>query len=474
MLSDYEPVIGLEVHVELKTDTKMFCACGTAFGAPPNTQCCPVCMGMPGALPVLNKKVIEYAIKAGLVTNCRISGLLKLDRKNYFYPDMPKGYQISQYDSPLCENGRVDIETPSGAKRIGIARIHIEEDAGKLIHDDKLGTMIDFNRCGIPLIEIVSEPDMRSAAEAVAYLKKLRTLLRYAGISDCKMNEGSMRCDINLSVRKKGSQTLNTKTEIKNLNSFAFAGRAIEYEFKRQVEEIERGGTIAHETRRFDESSGETLPMRKKEHIDNYRCFPDPDLPPVAIDAGLVSRLKNEVPVLPDERKQKYIKKYSLSPYDAEFLTNEREVADWFETAAERTRYPKILANLTISEILKQIPEENGEIPIFANSAAVVCDLAGDGRVSTGTAKKLIKELSLHDFEPETAVKERALWQINDEQELANFVADAISENPKAVSDYKKGKKAAAKAIIGLAIAKSNGRGNPEIIQRLVVDALKE
>jgi aspartyl-tRNA(Asn)/glutamyl-tRNA(Gln) amidotransferase subunit B len=474
MFSDYEPVIGLEVHMELKTDTKIFCGCKTAFGAPPNTQCCPVCMGMPGTLPVLNKKVVEYAIKAGLATGCRISSFSKQDRKNYFYPDLPKAYQISQYDLPLCENGGVDIETPSGVKRIGITRIHIEEDAGKLIHDAKHGTMIDCNRCGVPLIEIVSEPDLRSPDEAVAYLKKMRAVILYTGVSDCKMNEGSMRCDVNLSVRKKGENVLNTRTEMKNINSFVFVAKAIEYEFRRQVEAVENGETIIQETRRFDEATGKTFPMRSKENANDYRYFPDPDLPPIVTDSVMLSRLKSEIPALPDERKRRYIGEYGLTPLDAELLTTERAVADWFETAAKMTRYPKLAANFAISEVIKLVPPDGGEVPVSAKGMASVCDLAGDGKINAGTAKQLIKELSRGVVDPVRLVEERGLYQINDEALLSKLVAEAMAENPKSVADYKKGKTAAAKAIIGQTIAKTDGLGNPELIQRLVMKALGE
>ncbi|NCB30577.1 MAG: Asp-tRNA(Asn)/Glu-tRNA(Gln) amidotransferase subunit GatB, partial [Clostridia bacterium] len=303
----YEMVIGLEVHVELKTKTKIFCACPTAFGAVPNTQCCPVCAGMPGVLPVLNKKVVEYAIKAGLATHCRIATYSKNDRKNYFYPDLPKAYQISQYDLPLCEGGYVDITTEEGEKRIGITRIHMEEDAGKLLHDAGHGTLIDLNRCGVPLIEIVSEPDMRSAKEAVAYLKKLRSIVLYTDISDAKMNEGSLRCDVNISVREKGAESFGVRAEIKNINSFAFVAKAIEYEFRRQVTALEAGKPIVQETRRFDPATGKTNSMRSKENANDYRYFPDPDLLPIRTDAQTLARIAASIPPLPDTRRRKYM-----------------------------------------------------------------------------------------------------------------------------------------------------------------------
>ncbi|MEE1066805.1 MAG: Asp-tRNA(Asn)/Glu-tRNA(Gln) amidotransferase subunit GatB, partial [Acutalibacteraceae bacterium] len=307
MAKEYEMVIGLEVHVELKTKTKIFCNCETSFGAEPNSHTCPVCMGLPGTLPVLNDKVVEYAVKAGLATNCKIANFSKQDRKNYFYPDLPKAYQISQFDLPLCEHGYLDIETESGSKRIGITRIHIEEDAGKLVHDDIHGTMIDCNRCGVPLIEIVSEPDIRSAEEAKAYLQKLRAIILYTGISDCKMNEGSFRCDVNLSVREKGSKKFGTRTEMKNINSFQFVVKAIEYEYKRQIEAIENGEKIVQETRKFDADTGKTYSMRGKENANDYRYFPDPDLPPIELSDEKIEKIKTTIPELPDARKKKYM-----------------------------------------------------------------------------------------------------------------------------------------------------------------------
>ena len=317
MMQDYEMVIGLEVHVELKTETKIFCGCSTKFGAPPNTQCCPVCTGMPGSLPVLNGKVVEYAVMAGLATNCEIATYSKQDRKNYFYPDLPKAYQISQYDLPLCSHGYLDIETEAGKKRIGITRIHIEEDAGKLTHVEGHGTLIDCNRCGVPLIEIVSEPDLRSAEETKAYLQKLRAIILYTGVSDCKMNEGSFRCDVNLSIRKKGSDQLGTRTEMKNLNSFQSVVKAIEYEFARQVSVLDEGGEVIQETRRFDMNTGKTASMRSKENADDYRYFPDPDLVPIVVSDTFRKELEDRIPVLPDQRKQQYQSQYGLSSLTA-------------------------------------------------------------------------------------------------------------------------------------------------------------
>ena len=470
----YEMVIGLEVHVELKTKTKIFCSCPTTFGAEPNTQCCPVCMGYPGTLPVLNKKVVEYAVKAGLATNCKIANYSKEDRKNYFYPDLPKAYQISQYDLPLCEHGWLDVETEEGAKRIGITRIHIEEDAGKLVHDDKHGTMIDCNRCGVPLIEIVSEPDIRSAEEAKAYLQKLRAIILYTGVSDCKMQEGSLRCDVNLSVRKAGEEKFGTRTEMKNLNSFQFIVKAIEYEYKRQVDAIEAGEAIVQETRRFDPATGKTYTMRSKENANDYRYFPDPDLPPIELTDTAIKALGDEIPELPDARKKAYMEKYGLTAYDGEVLTSDKAMADYFEAAAATTKHPKLAANLLISEFMRLVESESFTCPVSAAHLGELATLVGDDVINSSTAKKLIKELFETDASPKALVEERGLAQINDEVLLGKLVAEAVAANPKAVADVKRGKPAAAKSIVGVVMGKTAGKGNPVIINRLLEEELKK
>ncbi len=464
----YEMVIGLETHVELKTDTKIFCSCPTTFGAEPNTHVCPVCMGYPGTLPVLNGKVVEYAIKAGLATNCAIARYSKEDRKNYFYPDLPKAYQISQYDLPLCEHGYLDIESENGAKRIGITRIHIEEDAGKLIHDDEHGTLIDCNRCGVPLIEIVSEPDMRSGEEAVAYLRKLRAVILYTGVSDCKMQEGSLRCDVNLSVRKIGEKELGTRTEMKNLNSFQFVLKAIEYEFKRQVDAIENGENIIQETRRFDSATGKTSAMRSKEDSSDYRYFPDPDLPPIITSEERLSEISASIPQLPDKRKAVYVEKYGISPYNGEMLTGQVEIADYFEAAAAVCEYPKILGNLIVSEVFRLLPPESADIPVKPKRLAKIADLMGSGVINSGTAKKLVSRLWEEDFDVEKAVEEQGLGQINDREALGRIVAEVMESNPKSIADFKNGKLQAVKALMGQAMAKTSGRGNPALIQEIL------
>ncbi len=468
MIKDYEMVIGLEVHCELKTKTKIFCSCPTTFGAAPNTHVCPVCLGLPGTLPVLNRKVVDYAIKAGLATNCSITEFSKSDRKNYFYPDLPKAYQISQYDLPLCQHGYLDIETSSGSKRIGITRIHIEEDAGKLVHDEEFGTMLDANRCGVPLIEIVSEPDIRSAEEAVAYLKKLRAIILYTGVSDCKMQEGSMRADVNLSVRKKGTEKFGTRTEMKNLNSFLFIEKAIEYEYKRQVEAIESGEEIVQETRRYDQSSGKTFSMRKKEDANDYRYFPDPDLAPIISPYDYVMKLKSEIPELPDARKEKYMDKYGLTAYDAEMIVGDIEISDYFEKGAEKTDYQKTFANLLIGDCFSMTSADEPEIKISAQSLAEIAQMTGDGTINSSTGKKLIKNLWGTDESPKEYVEKNNLKQINDKDELKAYFDAAVEANPKAVADYKSGKKAAIRSVIGVVMKKTGGRANPAVLNSVL------
>lgn len=472
-VKDYEMVVGLETHVELKTATKIFCSCPTAFGAEPNTQCCPVCTGMPGSLPVLNRQVVNYAVKAGLATNCQIASYSKEDRKNYFYPDLPKAYQISQYDLPLCEHGYLDIETGEGHKRIGITRIHIEEDAGKLIHQEGKGTLIDCNRCGVPLIEIVSEPDFRSVEEIKAYLQKLRATILYTGVSDCKMNEGSLRVDVNLSVRKKGEEAFGTRTEMKNLNSFQFIAKAVEYEFQRQVEAVEAGEEIIQETRRFDQAAGKTFSMRRKEDANDYRYFPDPDLPPIQVTPALLQELRAQIPVLPDQRKKDYVERYGLTAYAAEQITLSREAADYFEQAAEKTRYPKLAANLVLSEVLRLMPSDEAEIPVSPEHLGRLADLFGDGRVNSGTCRQVLSLLWENDQDPEALVAEKGLEQVSDPELLSKLADEVLDQQPKMIADYRKGKTAAFQGLMGQMMKKTKGRGNPLKIQEILLEKLK-
>lgn len=473
MAKEYEMVIGLEVHVELKTKTKIFCNCETSFGAEPNIHTCPVCMGLPGTLPVLNDKVVEYAVKAGLATNCKIANFSKQDRKNYFYPDLPKAYQISQFDLPLCEHGYLDIETESGSKRIGITRIHIEEDAGKLVHDDIHGTMIDCNRCGVPLIEIVSEPDIRSAEEAKAYLQKLRAIILYTGISDCKMNEGSFRCDVNLSVREKGTEKFGTRTEMKNINSFQYVVKAIEYEYKRQIEAIEDGEEIVQETRKFDADTGKTYSMRGKENANDYRYFPDPDLPPIELSDEKIEKIKTTIPELPDARKKKYMEKYGISAYISEKIISDIDMADYFEKVATLAKTPKVAANILVGEVARLNTAEMFYCPISAVNIAKLSDLISDEVINTSTAKKLIARMWEDDSDPVLIVEKENLKQINDRDFLAKIATEVIENSPKLVSEYKNGKQQAIKALMGQAMSKTTGKANPvvmeEIIKKLII-----
>ena len=471
-LSAYEMVIGLEVHAELATKTKIFCDCPTAFGAEPNTQCCPVCMGMPGTLPVLNRQVVRYAAKAGMALNCTVAAFSKQDRKNYFYPDLPKAYQISQYDLPLCEHGYLDIETKSGKSRIGITRIHIEEDAGKLIHKEDGSTLCDYNRCGVPLIEIVSEPDIRSAEEAVAYVQKLRAILLYAGVSDCRMQEGSLRCDVNLSVRRKGEQGFGVRTEMKNLNSFQSIAKAVSYEFARQAEAVETGEGVVQETRRYDQQSGKTFSMRRKENANDYRYFPDPDLVPIVLDGAVKAALLAEIPALPDVRKEQYAAQYGLSAYDAQMLVMERAVADSFEAAAAQTKAPKLLANLLLSSVPRLPLQDGAAVPVAPAHLAKLADFLADGAVGSSAAKKVLAMLWEEDRDPEAAIAEQGLWQINGRAELEPAVRRVLAASAQAAADYRRGKKAALEALVGKVIRDTDGRANPAVVRTMLCELL--
>ena len=469
----YEAVIGLEVHAELRTATKIFCACPTDFGALPNTQCCPICMGMPGTMPTLNRRVVELAIRAGLALGCEISEVSRTDRKQYFYPDLPKAYQISQDAVPICKNGSLTVKVGQRERRIGITRIHIEEDAGKLIHDPEQGTLIDCNRCGVPLIEIVSEPDIRTPQEAAAYLQKLRAVIAYTGVSDCKMQEGSLRCDVNLSIRKKG-QPFGTRTEMKNLNSFQSISRAIEFEYARQVAALDAGEEIVQETRRFDQASGKTFSMRTKENADDYRYFPDPDLQPIVIDDALIDELRREIPRLPDERKSRYIRDFGLTAYDAELIVAQREVADWFEACVMSTVVPKIAANLTIAEVLTRLSPDEAVIPITPVHFGRLCDLTAAGKLSSTGARKLLGFLWEHDDDPDAVAEREALWQLDDPVILRPIMEKVIEDNPRIVADYRAGKKKAVQSLIGQAMRATKGRGNPGVMQQLLTALLGE
>ena len=437
----YEPVIGLEVHAQLLTKSKIFCSCSTQFGAEPNSHACPVCMGMPGVLPVLNKNVVEYAMKMALATHCRINGVCNFARKNYFYPDLPKGYQISQYAQPLSEHGYVDIEQNGDKKRIGITRIHMEEDAGKLIHDEHTqSSYVDLNRTGVPLIEIVSEPDMRNAEEAAAYLKRLHEILVYLEICDGNMEEGSFRCDANVSLRPKGETAFGTRAELKNMNSFRNVQRAIEYEIKRQQYILESGQEVIQETRLWDDSQGVTLPMRGKEEAHDYRYFPDPDLVPIVTNEAWIEEIKNSLPELPLEKRERFIRDYQIPLYDAGVLSSSRALADYFEEVAMHSGKPKIASNWVMGDVLRFLNEDKKDIkdcPIFPRSLADMINLIEDGTISGKMAKDIVVEMYRTGKPPQTIIEEKGMVQITDEDALAKTIADILAANPAQFEQYR-------------------------------------
>ena len=475
---DYEVVIGLEVHAELSTKTKIFCSCPTAFGAAPNTHTCPICMAMPGTLPVLNEKVVEYAVKAGLATNCEISRNSKNDRKNYFYPDLPKAYQISQFDKPLCEHGYVEIDTKEGKKKIRITRIHIEEDAGKLNHDEfGGGSLVDLNRAGVPLIETVSEPDIRSAEEAESYLRKLKSIFEYIEVSDCKMQEGSLRADVNVSVKKKTDTKLGTRTEMKNMNSFRSIVRAIEYEVDRQIDILEDGGTITQETLRWDDVSGKTFPMRDKEDAQDYRYFPDPDLVAINLSEEYIENLKNTLPELPESRKERYINEYNLSEKDANIITSSKYLSDLFEEASEVCGNRKAVNNWIISDISRILNEkelEADQIPFTAEHLGHLVELIDKGTISSSIGKKVIEELFENPKEPEEIIKEKGWIQISDEGAIKEVVLKVLEENPASVADYKAGKDRAIGFLVGQAMKATKGKANPQMLNKMLKEELSK
>ncbi|MFH1512980.1 MAG: Asp-tRNA(Asn)/Glu-tRNA(Gln) amidotransferase subunit GatB [Bacillota bacterium] len=482
----WEMVIGLETHVELQTESKVFCACRAVFGAQPNTHVCPVCMGLPGALPVFNEQVLHYTAKAGFALNCNVHHRSRFDRKNYFYPDLPKAYQISQFYQPICENGWLTVQTAAGEKKIGITRIHIEEDAGKLLHDEKNGTLLDMNRCGVPLIEIVSEPDIRSAEEAVAYLRKVRAILTYIGVSDCRMNEGSLRCDVNLSIHQPG-EPYGIRTEMKNLNSFQSVERAVRAEYERQVAAVDNGEEIVQETRRYDQKTGKTFSMRRKENSADYRYFPDPDLPEVRLTDGQMDAIRAEIPVLPDARREAYMKDFGLSAYAAEQLTSERWLADYFERAAGMAKSAISVANLLQGEVFSILsaraaeaeksgvpaPEGEASLPVSPENLAKLGDLLVDGRVNSSTGKRILNAMFCENCDPEAYALANALFTVSDDSVLIDSVRQTLAHNPDMVESYRRGKTTVERALMGKAMAATKGKADPGRLSQLLHQALE-
>ena len=478
MSKQYETVIGLEVHVELATKTKIFCACSTAFGGAPNTHTCPVCTGMPGSLPVLNKQVVEYALAVGLATNCQIHQYCKFDRKNYFYPDNPQNYQISQLYLPICHDGGVKIETAGGKKIIGIHEIHMEEDAGKLVHDEwEDCSLVDYNRSGVPLIEIVSEPDMRSAEEVIAYLEKLRQIIQYLGASDCKLQEGSMRADVNLSVREVGAEKFGTRTEMKNLNSFKAIAHAIEGERERQIELIEAGRKVIQETRRWDDNKESSFTMRSKEDAQDYRYFPDPDLTPVVISDEWIAEVKARQPELRSEKLERYKKEFDIPDYDAQIITNSKHMADLFEAATAICKKPKKVSNWLMGETLRLLKENNmdpEDLSFAPENLAKLVDLADAGTVNSSVAKEVFEQIFKENVDPEVYIEEHGLKTVNDEGALKATIEQIVSENPQSVADYKGGKKKAIGFLVGQTMKAMKGKADPASVNKILKEILDQ
>ena len=477
---DYEAVIGLEIHCELKTKTKIFCGCPTTFGADQNTHVCPVCLGLPGVLPTVNKRVVEFAIKAGLATNCEINKYSKFDRKNYYYPDLPKNWQTSQYDLPIAIHGHVDIDTPEGRKTIRLTRIHMEEDAGKLVHSgntikDSASSDIDYNRTGVPLLEIVSEPDLRSAEEARAYMEKIKAIMEYIDVSNCRMEEGNLRADVNVSLRPVGSQELGTRTEMKNINSFKGLVDAINYEIERQTEVLDEGGFVRQETRSWDPAQGITLSMRSKENAHDYRYMPEPDLPPIVTSDELIEKYRTELPELPDARRARIEKDYGLSDYDAGILTSSRAMAEYFDAAVAAGADAKLIANWMMGDLAKNLNAEELDIkdsPVEPERLAGMIKLIEKGTISSKIAKKVFKEMWSSKDVPEKIVKDKGLVQITDTKAIEAIVDKVIADNPKPVADYQGGNKKAIGALVGQVMKASRGKANPQVVNKMLAEKL--
>jgi aspartyl-tRNA(Asn)/glutamyl-tRNA(Gln) amidotransferase subunit B len=475
---DYEAVIGLEIHAQLLTDSKAFCSCTTRFGAEPNMNTCPICQGMPGVLPVFNRKALEYTIRMALACNCTINEFSRFARKNYYYPDLPKNYQISQYELPVSEHGWVEIETEQGKKRIGITRIHMEEDAGKLIHDEnKPWSYVDLNRTGVPLIEIVSEPDLRSPEEAAAYLRALRSVLVYLQICDGNMEEGSFRCDANVSLRPRGTEPLGVKTELKNMNSFRYVQKGLQYEIERQQEVLTDGGTVTQETRLFEPASGTTAPMRSKEQAHDYRYFPDPDLLPLRVEPRLVEKIRNELPELPAEKKVRFVNDFGIPAYDAGVLTASRELATYFEQTVERFQNPKSVSNWIMTELMRQLKgEEDGiaSCPVSPVQLADLLMLVDNGTVSGKIAKTVFDEMYATGKDPDTIIKEKGLVQVSDTQELAGIIQKVLDDSPDEVAKFLGGKKKLMGFFVGQVMKETKGKANPKVVNQILGEELKK
>ncbi|AGB42175.1 glutamyl-tRNA(Gln) and/or aspartyl-tRNA(Asn) amidotransferase, B subunit [Halobacteroides halobius DSM 5150] len=481
MLENYEITIGLEVHAQLDTDTKIFCGCKNEFGAEPNDHTCPICLGLPGTLPVLNKKAVDYIIKAGLALDCEIATFSKFDRKNYFYADLPKAYQISQFDLPFCEDGAITIEVEENNYQIGITRIHLEEDAGKLTHAGDISSadssLVDYNRVGTPLIEIVSEPDLHSPKQAVAYLKKLKSILEYIAVSDCEMAEGSLRADANLSIAPKGADELGTKTELKNMNSFKAIEKALTYEAKRQAKVLAEGGTIIQGTRTWDGDAGKTLPLREKEEAHDYRYFPEPDLVPVIVKEEWVNEIETSIPELPDARQSRYVNELGIPEYDAGVITADREMADFFEAVVKNYEDAKEVSNWMMGQFSRLLNEEDIEISKIKFAPQDLADLLTmmeEGTISRDIAREVFEDMFTTGKKPEAIVEEKGLKQISDEDELDNIVADVLADNQSAVDDYHGGNKNVIGFLIGQTMQASGGKANPQKVRELLQEKLEE
>jgi len=478
----YEAVIGLEIHCELKTKTKIFCGCATGFGAEQNTHVCPVCLGLPGVLPTVNKRVVEFGIKAGLATNCTINKYSKFDRKNYYYPDLPKNWQTSQYDLPIAEHGWVDIDVDGEKKRIRLTRIHMEEDAGKLVHSgttikDSATSNVDYNRTGVPLLEIVSEPDLRSAEEARAYMEKIKAIMEYIDVSNCRMEEGNLRADINVSLRPAGTKELGTRTEMKNINSFKNLEDAINYEIERQQEVLEDGGHIVQETRTFDPARGITLSMRSKENAHDYRYMPEPDLPPIVTSEETIEKYRSELPELPDARRARLEKEYGLSDYDAGIITSSRAMAEYFDAVVATGADPKLAANWIMGDLAKNLNDDGIDIaksPVSAERLGKMIGLIMKDTISGKIAKKVFKEMWTNEDDPEKIVKDKGLVQITDTGAIEAAVDAAIAANPKAVAEYKGGKKKAIGALVGQVMKATRGKANPQMVNKMLAEKLAD